>query len=600
MRITDTLRKYLDDKAGKNFNMKKWEDLYESAVSKRSTWQTDINVNLSYKENKITDSNLSNDEKSNLYVDNLILKSCILKKGMLSASEIDCEVKGENLTKSKIDDHLNVVTNHLLDKLNIVKKLNPVIDDYVWKGQGCVKTGWDILDWSQTWETGKPTFEYIPIEDVYPDPFTKDINFNDKRFTFCKRNVDKEMLIELFPEKKEIIEANTKEESEKVEMIYLEFEKTFVIEYIAIDDLDNPNTPAYFGIKDEILEYVKEKKLPELLQISEPIMKKEKFVFEASWIKGTDVIIDKVRCTGRKSNYHFFTSGLKKTDDSNFYPIISFTRDMQRLDILLNTIATYQALKNARKTPIIVEGVLKNQEDFIEKLGKPDNYGLTSIEAMSRLGEIKPVFYLEESSDNVNFVSFLSERIQKAQKEMNGATDTQMGQQTFSGQSGAAQAFLHQASSTYAKSEVLGYRYFLENIAESCMHNYVEYRDFEHEIPGIDEEGNETSVVVNDIPENYLDSEDYYCVVTIEQDPEIIKQAKKELAVMLSSKEAITNVDLLKMLDIPNAERLNENKLREQGILEIVAMLQQDPELMQEIRNLAMQRAKNSQIQATA
>ena len=146
MRITDTLRKYLDDKAGKNFNMKKWEDLYESAVSKRSTWQTDINVNLSYKENKITDSNLSNDEKSNLYVDNLILKSCILKKGMLSASEIDCEVKGENLTKSKIDDHLNVVTNHLLDKLNIVKKLNPVIDDYVWKGQGCVKTGWDILD----------------------------------------------------------------------------------------------------------------------------------------------------------------------------------------------------------------------------------------------------------------------------------------------------------------------------------------------------------------------------------------------------------------------------------------------------------------------
>ena len=77
--------------------------------------------------------------------------------------------------------------------------------------------------------------------------------------------------------------------------------------------------------------------------------------------------------------------------------------------------------------------------------------------------------------------------------------------------------------------------------------------------------------------------EQYYTVPMVENTPEMMKQLKRQEALQLRSQGAISNLDLLRMLDYPNAMQLEENRIRESQVMQLAQFLTENPEVMNAI-----------------
>lgn len=76
------------------------------------------------------------------------------------------------------------------------------------------------------------------------------------------------------------------------------------------------------------------------------------------------------------------------------------------------------------------------------------------------------------------------------------------------------------------------------------------------------------------------DWELYYPIPIIENTPETIKQLRRQEAIQLKGMGAISNIDMLRMLDYPNAMQLEQNRINENNVMQLAKFLNDNPEIM--------------------
>jgi hypothetical protein len=142
---------------------------------------------------------------------------------------------------------------------------------------------------------------------------------------------------------------------------------------------------------------------------------------------------------------------------------------------------------------------------------------------------------------------------------------------------------MQSAAAIYTKQDELNFKDYLRQVSDLLLQYIGEYRTYEHKLNGIGNSGEDQTMTINQ--DNIADWnwEQYYPIPIIENTPEALKQLKRQEAIQLRGMQAISNLDMLRMLEYPNAMQLEQRRIQESQIMQLAEFLAANPEIAQAV-----------------
>ena len=197
-------------------------------------------------------------------------------------------------------------------------------------------------------------------------------------------------------------------------------------------------------------------------------------------------------------------------------------------------------------------------------------------------------------SFNPQVISFFNQLIKEDMQQISGGTDSLMGQPQYSNMSAAQTGMLQAAGATYTKRDDVGYTNYLESVYTCGMIQIAEYKTFEHNIKGVDEAGNSTTITANPGGISDWDWRRYHVVPHIQNNPEAIKQLREQRAMNLKGMGAMSLRRMLAELGYANAEQIAQEVESENQVLAIAKMLSENPQMLQAFEEQITNGASNA------
>jgi len=593
-------KKKLELEQQKIFNIAKWELILSDARGNKAKWEAEAKKNLAVRDNETPFSNMENDEDQNVdkyYIDNWLLKNGKWLKSLILGSELDVFLKSDIESNEDQKDIAEQELNFAIDRFRVLEDQEDVLENWYWTGLGVSSLEWDTLDKSKVWRTGKAKLRCVDPFSIYIDCDSRDKNYQDRKYVFeIMEGIRISELLLMFPEKEREIIADYGDEeislyTKKVDLVVLQMKQEKIVEKFEVIDSETQETFLYR--RDEIQEFLDNDELPENIIITNnKIKERENNWFNIIWIENTKLILQEAQYIGDKDCYQFMT-GLKRTDEIYTYSLVSYLRDMQEISVILMTSLAYLTVKEGKNTPVIEEGALVNEEDYIKNHSQLNSIAVVDKIWRTQNPGTRAVSTIENRVDGRMAIT-LHQMIQEVQKNTSGSVDSARGEAQYSGQSGIQVARLQEASKVFTELDQIVYRSYLTNISYKMLDYLSIYRNYPHKIKGITPEGKEGFIDVGTTEKNKIISEDVLISITLEQDPELIKTIKKQLAIQLHSDGLITGLDLLKDLNYPDAETKHKNKVAENELLQLAEMLQQNPEMVEQLMQMSNRRKNES------
>lgn len=589
----------LEKRETSKFNINDAFELLMQLKTERSNWDTQAAKGWKIRNNDLPLSDtLTSYEKydDKFYVDNWILKANTWKKSMLSTGDVFIDVKSYNGIDDESLELLENEINYCMDSQNMFRNSSEVIADMLYTGFGVSRILWDTERITKFWKTGQPKLEHIDSRRIWFESL--DSRIQEVKSIFHKETFKTEKLQKMFPEHADQIEETAQVSAEGEHSQTRDRTSVYTYQYLVekkveqVEVKDRDTGKSWMYTKEEYDDYLDNGgTFPEGVIVSQPVSAKIDMVFQAMFTQD-EIILVKPEYIGEHFSYKFFP-GLTQKDSQYPYGMTFYLKDLQEISIILMTLLTIQSVKTNKPMPVLEEGALVNQANFLLNHWKQDAVAIVDPQwRESHPGE-QPVDW-KNPPTNANIPMALYDIINNAIKDYSGAVDVARGEQEYSGQSGVLAAQLQSAAKTYTKSEEDDFGNYIRDIAETLKNYIVRFRSYPHKIKGLDlETGRQTPRTVNTNPENSLEAESYYCVPIIQIDPEALRQAEQEQAMALFQKGLMGKLDTLKRIDVNNPERVYENLLREQGLEEIANAVQENPELIQVIQEYLQSKEGN-------
>lgn len=589
----DTFRKMAEQREREDFNVAEWQDKLTRAQTARNMWDKDAQDCQKIRDNQIpTRGSIkgAGNYSDKFYVDNWIQKSNYWKVSMLMGYDVYFDLKSHNGVR--IDDNRELLENEInyaADIFNIMNQTSPVINDWLYFGYGVSYLQWNARAIDRYWKTGKPEFRYIDCRNVWIDEGSDQPDWSDVRWIFALSYADVNELKEIFPEYRDMISASITNEgkptkndgsTDKTDVYTIQYKKLYRTRKIEL--INTATGENEFFLKDDLEEWLKEGNiLPETIEISDEFEIDEYCWFQFIYSYSLNLVLSEPKYLGNKHSFQFLTA---YRTDFDPYPrsITWYLKDLQEISVIVMTLLVLQAAKMNKPTPVLESGALEDEEEFYDNYDKLGYIPVVNPEWRDQHPNQKP-FTFETAEMRPDIPIVLNNMITDSIKTWSGAIDSARGEAQYSGQSGAQTAQLQAAASMYTKQDEIKWHNYLRDIGDKMLSDIAYFRNYEHTILGVDNQGNETERVVNADNTNQFDSQLYYTVPFVDTTPEIMKQMEKDRAIQLADKGWMSPLDAMRINDIPNAELLYQRALESQGILQVVQLLQQNPELMQSI-----------------
>ncbi len=252
--------------------------------------------------------------------------------------------------------------------------------------------------------------------------------------------------------------------------------------------------------------------------------------------------------------------------------------DLLDIKTVAMTLAAVQAIKNGNPMPMVEQGAIRNMQEFKEQRNSLDYVAEISAEWRAEHPNEKPISFAEGRYD-ANVMMMLNNYITEAIKSSTGSVDSARGEAQYSGQSGVQTAQLQSAAAIYTKQDELSFKDYLKQVTELLLQYIGEYRTYEHRLNGINDQGEDETMTINEDNVSTWNWEEYYTVPMVENTPETLKQLKRQEAIQLKTSGAISNLDMLRMLDYPNAMQLEQNRINENQVLQLAKFLSENPDI---------------------
>lgn len=579
----------------KGLNIATWEMRLSKAQSARSRWDSDIVDCQKIRDNDLpTRGRLSQLEgfTSKFYVDNWIQKSNYWKSSLLMGYDVYFDLKSSDGNPYDSNrDLLETEVNFATDIFNVISKTGAVIDDWLYFGYGASYCQWNKRRIDNVWRTGKPEFRYFDPRNIWIDEGTELPDWSDMRWLFALTMMDTEEAKLRFPKVADKIDScigeyhrnNISGDIEKIDLYLIQYKKDYIVEKVDITTTyagGQTDTQSFY--KQELEELLVEGvQLPENMAIGDVYECEEEVWFQFLYSKSLNLVLSDPEFIGA---YHSFQFLLGYRQDKDIYPrsITWYMKDLQEISVILMTLLTIQAVKINKATPYYEEGSLLDPDDFEENRDKLDYVGVVSEAWRSKNPGVQPIIW-DRPEFRPDIPVTLQNMIINSIKTSSGSVDSARGEASYSGQSGVQTAQLQAAASIFTKQDEIKWHNYLKAIGNKLKNDIAHYKVHEHEIYSVDDEGSEGMMMVNQGNISQFNPDLYYCVPYVDTTPEIMKQMERDRAIQLNQAGKLSSVDMLSELNYPNPEQTYQRAMEEQGILQVVQLLQENPDLMESI-----------------
>jgi hypothetical protein len=591
-----TLQEYLEKRErGLHRNkLETWLDRLMYAQMARAEWDKQVETCNKIRSNNIPimDSGSDLPEFTDKYYrDNWIMKSNIWKESYMQAADIMVEVKSR-ATADNTDpnrEFLEMELNYTMDEFNMIRDTPDVIGDWVWYGYGVSYMPWNALRADKNWKTGIPDFRYHPCQAYWIDESANQYGWKNRRWEFAKFAIDIDEAKELYPDHADRIDevmsnvdhGDSEHKRDLFDVYLCQYKSTVRIDMVDVTWVDQGNEYTEQVYYKEVEDFVNtvsiDRALPDNLYVGERYMVEKECWFQFFFSPDISVRLTEIEYIGDRDFFQILW-GMKM--GNNLYPT-SWTyllADILDIKTVAMTLAAVQAIKNGNPMPIVEQGAIRNMQEFKEERNSLDYVAeISEVWRQMHPGE-KPVTYAEGRYDP-NVMLMLNNYITDAIKTSTGSVDSARGEAQYSGQSGVQTAQLQSAAAIYTKQDELSFRDYLRQVTELLLQYVGEFRTYEHRLNGINDNGQDETMTINPDNVSTWNWEEYYTVPMVENTPETLKQLKRQEAIQLRTAGAISNLDMLRMLDYPNAMQLEQNRINENQVMQLAQFLAENPDI---------------------
>jgi len=588
---------YLEKKEQRRHEITTWQQRLFFAQEARAPWDEAFEICKRIRCNEIPiykkDSEIA-EFTDQYYRDNWILKANLWKESYVQSADIVVEVKAK-ASFDPVDDSrefLEMEVNYVMDEFDIVRAGVDVISDQIWYGYGVSYMGWNNMRMDKQWKTGKPEFRYLDCRSYWVDESSNERGWTNRRWEFAKFQIDVEDAREMFPEYDKKISdimsdpgmGDAPDRKECFDLFLCQYRKFVRIDVIDVNYKIEGNIKTeqvYWKDVDEYLANLQDgEELPDNVYLSDKYTIEKECWFQFFFHPQIDGYLSPIEYIGSRDHFQFMW-GLKHPSDIYPRSWTYYLADLVDISTVAMTLVAVQAIKNGNPTPFVEGGAILDMEEFKTNRNSLDYTAIVDPVWREEHGDMKPVSYSEGRYD-ANVSAMLYQLISNAVKTSTGAIDTARGE-TKSGVSGVANAQFQSAAAIYTKQDELCYKDYLKQITELLLQFVGEYRTYEHKLQGVGMGGQPEVKTINEDDIVLWDWEQYYTVPLIENNPEMVKQLRRDEAKQLRAGGEISRIDMFDMLDYPNGSQLNDNKLQEDGILQVVQILMANPDMMQAV-----------------
>lgn len=588
---------YLEAKENKRHKLPVWQDRLINAQMARNDWDTAFEICKRIRCNEIPlkkeGSELA-EFTDEYYRDNWIMKSNLWKESYVQSADIIVEVreKASFTDQDENREYLEMEVNYVMDEFDMVRAGVEVISDQIWYGYGVSYLPWNYMKIDKHWKTGKPEFRYLDCRSFWVDESSNERNWANRRWEFAKFQIDVEDAKEMYSEVEDkIMEmmSNTNygdapDRKEMFDLYVCQYRKDIRIDVVDVNYVINGNIKTeqiYWKDVDETLANLgEEAELPDNVYLSDKYTIEKECWFQFFFNPQIDEYLTPIEYIGGRDHFQIMW-GLKHPSDIYPRSWTYYLADLVDISTVAMTLVAVQAIKNGNPTPFVEGGSLLNMDEFKENRNALDFTAEVDPVWREQHGEMKPVSFSEGRYD-ANVSAMLYSLISNAIKTSTGSIDTARGE-TKSGVSGVANAQFQSAAAIYTKQDELAYKDYLKQLTELLLQHVGENRTYEHKLQGVGQGGQSEVKTINQDDVALWDWEQYFTIPMVENNPEMVRQLRRDEAKQMRAAGEISRIDMFEMLEYANAQQLNDNKLQEDGILQVVQILLANPDLMQSI-----------------
>lgn len=571
-----------------------WIDRLNFAVMARANWDKQVEICNKIRSNDIpvmsADSDLP-EFTDKYYRDNWIMKSNTWKESYIQAADIIVEVKSR-ATADDTDpnrEFLEMELNYTMDEFDMIRSTPDVIGDWVWYGYGLTYMPWNPMRADKNWKTGIPDYRYHPCQAFWVDESANQYGWKNRRWEFAKFALDVDEAKELYPEFADKIteimsnpEHGDSEHKRDIFDVYLcQYKSTMRIDMVDVNWVDNGqqySEQVYYRELEEFLQTVSpDRKLPDNIYIGDRYTVEKECWFQFFFSPDISERLTDIEYIGSRDFFQILW-GLKRGNDlypTNWTYILADLLDIKTVAMTLTAI---QAIKNGNPMPMVEQGAIRNMQDFKADRNSLDYVAEISAEWRAEHPNEKAITFAEGRYD-ANVTMMLNNYITEAIKSSTGSVDSARGEAQYSGQSGVQTAQLQSAAAIYTKKDELSFKDYLKQVTELLLQYIGEYRTYEHRLNGINDQGEDETMTINQDNISTWNWEEYYTVPLVENTPETLKQLKRQEAIQLRTSRAISNLDMLRMLEYPNAMQLEKNRINEDKVMQLAQFLANNPDI---------------------
>lgn len=609
-------KELLEQEEQGRFELVQWTDRLIRAKNARSMWDADYALASKVLSNQvaIADSKNSLDKYTDQYFHtNWLLKLCIWMESYIMSADILADLKSHAGSDNTYPDRLllEIELNSLLSKFEIVRTWSTqIIPDRIRYGYGVSYSGWNARARDPFNRNGKPNFLALDNRRVWVDESSSGINFKDRRWVFMKIEMDVEDAKELYPEfadkiaetPAEVDQGDSDNKKDRFDVYLCQYKKIKILRLVDVEVFLDGKKEIKQVMLSQVQDFIEKnpgQDLPDNMRILDENEEEPGYDAEVTCcyqFKFSPQIqeqLSPIEYIGDIDQFQFWSYHRIEGD---IYPrgTTYMLKDEQTIKSILLTKAAIEAISNGHKTPVIEQGALTDEQEFVENHNSFGYVATISEEWRENHRGEKAIDFVDKKFDP-QVTMFLNALLREDMQQFSGGTDTMMGQAQYSGMSAAQTGLLQASGATYTKADELSYRDYVKDVMECYLRQVAEFKTYEHTIEGVDEAGLSATIQVNPNDMTDWDWERYYVQPVIENSPEMIKQLKEQRAMQLNGMRAISTVRMLFELGYNNAEQLAAEAFQEAGILQLIQAMQENPELMQKVQAIIQNEARNAE-----
>lgn len=590
----------LNKKHANQFDPEKWYQRFQESKLKRSDWNQS-HKELSEIRDNVFDRNtgIMKDITDAPIVDNVMAKSIKFKDAVLTGGGFFIDIESLDNTFGEEQLLLEAEVNFAISQQQIMAEIEMAKRDQSWYGIGWIKQYWNLNKINNVWKEGTPSAEYVDCRRMYIDPSCGRDDLGDRNYTFHVERFTKDDAYRIFKGKTKLIDENLTDTSvdefsdygggssidEYLYAIIGEYKKIEYQKKVSVKDLDTGISDVVeLDADDDYRNLLLETSQMEQIEVSEPFDVEEDAIFTFAITYQSGELLSPPKYIGRVFSYTPIT-GFRLSRDPYPRGLAYRLKDLQMAQIVLLSVSFMLTVKSLKKNLLIEEGSIVNESDFMEQrhnLKSPP--AEISMEWRERNPGEVPIKTFDESNSNYPLQIF-KQILDEAQKTTSGATDPAMGQANAS-DSGIKLAQMQVAAGQYSKWDENQYHRFLSNLGTWLKETIPLNRQGKHEIQINDINGNK---MTQEVRGSSFHTELYVCKAIVESGAEAVKQQKVDLYMQLKQMGIVSNRLLLSVLDVNNPDKVMEENYEEQGVLEAVEIIKENPDLIDYLLNFKNQ-----------